>query len=188
MKTRLQSVCVIATLLVAFVAPATRTWARPEKTEDELIQDLSAANGKDVARTMMEIEKRFPQSPKALPLIKAGLKDPRSEVRRKAARVLGVWHSELNAAELQDVTAMLKAAEREEVQDALKGLGGMRAKAAVPQIVECLKHENSFVVRDACRALAAIGDKSVIPAIEPLTQSADEKIKKDAEDAIFKLK
>ena len=49
-----------------------------------------------------------------------------------------------------------------------------------------MPEERKFIYRSRC--LAVIGDKSVIPSIEPLTSSTDPKIKKDAEDAIFKLK
>jgi len=188
MKTCLRSVSLVAALLAIVLTPSTPLFAKPEKTEDELIQDLSNPKDSIVKSAMLAIEKRFPRSPKATPLIKAALKDPRPEVRRKAARVLGVWHEELSTAELKDITAMLKSGERWEVGDALKALGDMRAKSTIPEILPLLKSENSFTVRDACRALAAIGDKSVIPSIEPLTNSTDPKIKKDAEDAIFKLK
>jgi hypothetical protein len=51
-----------------------------------------------------------------------------------------------------------------------------------------LQDSNANVVRDACRTLAVVGDKSVVPSIEPLLQSPDKKIQKDAQDAIFALK
>jgi hypothetical protein len=60
----------------------------------------------------------------------------------------------------------------------------------VPQITPILKetgrHPN--VIRDACRTLAVLGNKSVIPEIEPLLNSSNAAIKKDAQDAIFVLK
>ena len=151
MKNYLRSISIVAALLVAVLTPTTSLFAKPEKTEEELIQDLSDPKDAVVKSAMLAIEKRFPHSPKATPLIKAALKDSRPEVRRKAARVLGVWHEELSAAELKDITVMLKTNERYEVTDALKALGDMRAKAAIPEILPCLKNENSFIVRDAWR-------------------------------------
>jgi hypothetical protein len=44
------------------------------------------------------------------------------------------------------------------------------------------------VVRDACRTLAVLGNKDVIPLIEPLLNSPDSKVKKDAQDAITTLR
>lgn len=188
MKNHLRVVSVVAALLVAVLTPVSSSFAKPEKTEDELIQDLSSPKDSIVKETMLAIEKRFPNSPKATPLLKAALTDPRPEVRRKAARVLGVWHAEVSPTEIKNIVAMFKTTDHKEIMDALKSLGGLRAKSAIPEILPLLKHENSYVVRDACRALAEIGDKSVIPSIEPLTSSSDAKIKKDAEEAIFKLK
>jgi HEAT repeat protein len=188
MKRLLCSLCAVTALTFALVGAAPSSYAGKEKTEDELIQDLSHAKDSVVRSAMQQLEKRFPNSPKALPLLKAALADPRPPVRRKAARVLGVWHVQLEADELKHIYAMLRVNERDETCDALKALGDMRAKVAVPEILPCLKSDNPFIVRDACRALALIGDKSVIPHIEPLLTSADPKIKKDAEDAIFKLK
>ncbi|MEI6083886.1 MAG: HEAT repeat domain-containing protein [Verrucomicrobiota bacterium] len=188
MNNYLRTVSVVTALLVTVFTSTTSVLAKAEKTEDELIQEFSNPKGSVVAKAMMDVEKNFPHSAKATPLIKAALTDPRPEVRRKAARVLGVWHEEVSAQDIKNICAMLKAAEPAEVMDALKSLGGLRAKSAVPEILPCLKATHPNVVRDACRALAQIGDKSVIPAIEPLTSSSDKAIKKDAEEAIFKLK
>ena len=42
--------------------------------------------------------------------------------------------------------------------------------------------------RDACRTLAVLGDKSVVPSIEPLLKYPDLNVQKDAMDAIALLK
>jgi HEAT repeat protein len=116
------------------------------------------------------------------------LSDNRSVVRRKAARILGIFHAQLTGAELNQVCAQLKAADWGEVLAALRALRDLNASAAVPDVLPCLKHFNPNVVRDACRTLAVIGDRSVIPSIEPLLTSPNSKIRKDAQDAIEKLK
>ncbi|MCG3147554.1 MAG: hypothetical protein PCFJNLEI_00994 [Verrucomicrobiae bacterium] len=188
MKTYLRAVCISSVVFAALFTTSPQSFAGKEKTEDELIQDFTHPKDSVVKSAMVAVEKRFPRSAKAMPHLKAALKSERVEVRRKAARVLGVWHEKLSAEELQPIFAMLKVNERGETCDALKALGDMREKSAVPEILPCLKSDNAFIVRDACRALALIGDKSAIPAIEPLLTSSDAKIKKDAEDAIFKLK
>src|SRR5205823_1823383 len=55
-----------------------------------------------------------------------------------------------------------------EIVDALKQLREVDAPDAVPDILACLNHPNANVVRDACRTLAVLGDKTVIPSLEPL--------------------
>jgi HEAT repeat protein len=59
--------------------------------------------------------------------------------------------------------------------------------AALPMLVALLKHPDENVVRDSCRTLAVIADKSVIPSIQPLTTSRNKDIRKDATNAIAKL-
>jgi HEAT repeat protein len=44
------------------------------------------------------------------------------------------------------------------------------------------------VIRDACRTLAVLGNKDLVPSIEPLLKHADKKVQADAQDAIYKLK
>ena len=56
------------------------------------------------------------------------------------------------------------------------------------QLLPLLKHATPNVVRDACRSLAVLGGKDVIPSIEPLLSHPDAKVQKDAKDAIFALK
>jgi HEAT repeat protein len=77
--------------------------------------------------------------------------------------------------------------DRPEVEDALKQLREVDAPEAVPDILTCLNHVNANVVRDACRTLAVLGDKDVIPSIEPLLNDPRSDVRKDAKDAIEKL-
>jgi hypothetical protein len=159
--------------------------------EDESIQDLAPTNSKwTITGAMSRLERMYHKDSShtnAIPALKNLLDDKRSGVRRKAARLLGIFHAQLTDAELQQVCAQLKADDWGEVLSALKALRDLDAPAAVPDVLPCLKHSNSQVVRDACRTLAVIGDKSVIPSTEPLLTSPDSKIKQDAQDAIQKL-
>jgi HEAT repeat protein len=135
---------------------------------------------------LQQIEKEFPTSTKAFPTIKKLLTDPREKVRRKAGRVLGVLHADVNATDLKNICAMLKA-DPQEAMDALKSLRGLKAQSVMPEIVAQLKNPNPGVVRDACRTVAELGNKSNVPDIEPLLKHPDAKVQKDAKDAIFAL-
>jgi HEAT repeat protein len=180
---------IIALMLGVFSLTSTTLSAADKKllTEDELIAELSGPNEDKVANAMVQLEKRFPTSTKALPTIKKLLTDPREKVRRKAVRVLGVLHAEVDAADLKNITAMFKATNPMEVIDALKGLSGLKAESTIPEILPLLQNPTRNVVRDAIRAIASLGNKSHIPAIEPLLKHADPAVKKDAADAIFTL-
>jgi HEAT repeat protein len=162
------------------------------RTEDELIKDLAASNSDRVitdAMTRLErMHNHDASRTNAIPALKSLLTDNRSAVRRKAARILGLFHAQLSDAEIKEVCAQLKADDWGEVQSGLRALRDLNATAAVPDILPCLHHFNPNVVRDACRTLAVLGDKSVIPAIEPLLASPNPKIRKDAQDAIERLK
>jgi hypothetical protein len=61
-------------------------------------------------------------------------------------------------------------------------------KARLKMDFSFFRLQNPNVVRDTCRTLAVIGDKSVIPSIEPLMASPNSKIKQDAWDTIGILK
>jgi HEAT repeat protein len=161
-------------------------------TEDEFIKDLAASNSARVITDAMTRLERMhikdASRTNAIPALKSLLTDNRSAVRRKAARILGIFHAQMSDAEIKQVCAQLKADDWGEVQSGLKALRDLNAPAAVPDILPCLKHSNPNVVRDACRTLAVLGDKSVIPAIAPLLASPNPKVKKDAQDAIERLK
>lgn len=165
----------------------TPAFAAKVKTEDELIADLASPKESLVAEAMLKLEKQFPLSTKWHPEVKKMLTDPRSKVRRKAGRVLGVVHAEVSDADLKNITAMFKASDPQEVMDALKSLRGLKAQSTLPEVVALLKNANIGIVRDACRTVADLGNKSNVADIEPLLKHADAKVQKDAADAIFKL-
>ena len=156
--------------------------------EDKAIQNLAPTKSERTITGAMSwlegMHEKNGSGTNAIPALKNLLGDQRTGVRRKAARVLGIFHAQLNDAEIKQVCAQLKADDWAEVQSGLKSLRDLNATTAVPEILPCLKHSNSQVVRDACRTLAVISDKSVIPDIEPLLTNPHSKIKKDAQDAI----
>lgn len=177
----------VGALVLALFALASPLVAA-EKTEDQLIKELDSPNAEIVARAMLLLEKQFPTSTKALPTIKKLLTDQRPAVRRKAGRVLGALHSEVDQTDIKNICAMLKATDPQEVIDALKSLRGLKAPSAVPEMLPLLAAGTPNVIRDACRTLAVLGNKDTIPSIEPLLNHANPAVKKDAQDAIFQLK
>jgi hypothetical protein len=158
------------------------------KTEAELIADLSSPKEAVVADAMLKLERQFPLSTTWHPPVKKMLTDDRAKVRRKAGRVLGAIHAEVSGEDLKNITAMFKAADPQEVMDALKSLRGLKAESTLPEIVPLLASTHIGVVRDACRTISDLGDKSNVADIEPLLKHPDTKVQKDAADAIFKLK
>jgi len=177
----------LGAFMLALLSTSTSVLAA-DKTEDQLIAELASPNETKVTDALLKLEKKYPTSTKAFPTIKKLLKDPRQKVRRKAARVLGVLHAEVDEENIKDICALLKGSEPREVMDGLIALRGLKAQAVVPQIVPFLKHSNSYVIRDACRTLAVLGNKDLIPSIEPLLNHSDPKVKQDAQDAIYKLR
>ncbi len=159
-----------------------------EKTEDQLIAALDSPQAKVVNDALLKLEKQYPTSTKAFPKMKKLLTDNRSEVRRKAGRVFGALHADLDKEEIKLIAAMLKASDPQEQMDALKSLRGLKAPETVPDILPLLKSSAPNVVRDACRTLAVLGNKDTIPAIEPLLNDPNPAVKKDAQDAIYQLK
>ena len=178
----------IALAIGVFTLNTSLVQAAKVKTEDQLIADLASPKEEVVTDAMLKIEKQFPTSTKAIPEIKKYLGDNRAQVRRKAARVIGVLHAEVTSAEIKTICALFKSADQREVMDGLIALRGLKAAEALPEIVPLLKHAAPNVIRDACRTIAVLGGKEHIPLIEPLLKNADPKVQKDAQDALFALK
>lgn len=90
--------------------------------------------------------------------------------------------------EVEKLCAALKSENPNEIIGALKRLREMDAPEAVPKIIPCLDpHFHPNVIRDACRTLAVLGNKEVIPSIEPLLKHRKADVRKDARNAIAKL-
>jgi HEAT repeat protein len=118
------------------------------RTEDQLVHDLESKNAFTVLHALNQLEDRFPSSAKAFSAMKELLKDPRGEVRKKAARVLGAVHADVDQTDIKNICAFLKASDEKEVIDGLKALRGLKAPEAVAEILPLLKHSNtmSFVM------------------------------------------
>lgn len=185
---KLLSWSLVGALLAAMIAVAPSAYAKKIKTEDELIAEMESPTEKIAVHAMLEYEKTYPTSTKALPVIKKNLADSRVAVRIKAARVLGSLHAEVSKDELKTIAAMMESSDKKEAMEAVKSLRGLRSQPVIPQIVKALEYPDDNVKRDACRTLAVVADKSVIPKIEPLLQFPSPKVQKDAMDAIAALK
>jgi HEAT repeat protein len=159
-----------------------------DKSEDQLIAELSSPKEEIVVEALLSLEKQYPTSTKAFPNMKKLLTDPRPKVRRKAARVLGVLHAEVDEQNLKDICAMLNASDPREQMDALISLRGLKAETKIPEILPLLNSPTPNVIRDACRTLAVLGNKDLIPKIEPLLKHSNKAVVTDAQDAIYKLK
>jgi HEAT repeat protein len=176
----------MVTITFTSTLPAPVLGAPP--TEDRLIADLASPNEKKVVDALLKLEKEYPNSTKAFPTMKALLKDSRPKVRRKAARVLGVLHAEVDADNVKAICALLKAQDTQEIIDGLKALRGLKAPESVAEILPLLKHSHPNVIRDSCRTLAVLGNKDLIPSIEPLLKHPNAAVVKDAQDALFILR
>lgn len=174
-------------MAVVILGVAVPAWAKPPKTEDEVVSDMSSTNAKVVYGALQTLEKLYPTSGPGLAKTKSLLTDERPVVREKAARVLGALHADVSDADLNNIEKLLDGTAKGEISEGLKALSGLRAKSAIPKILTLLKNPDPFVKRDALRTLAVLGDKSLIPQIQPLTQDPDPRVVKDANDAIFNL-
>jgi HEAT repeat protein len=158
------------------------------KSEDELITDLGSTKDGVVISALQNIEKNYPTTTKALPAMKKLLADPREKVKRKAARVLGVIHADVNSTDINNICDLLKSSDKRTIIDGLQSLRGLKAQSAIPQILPLLDNPDSNVKRDSLRTLAVLGDSSLIPKIKPLLSYPDLAVEKDAADAISLLK
>ncbi len=89
--------------------------------------------------------------------------------------------------EVKKLCDLLESSNVDQVTDTLKVLRKMDAPEAVPEILNCLEHSDPYVMRDACRTLAVLGNKQNIPAIEPLLKDKRSDVRKDAKIAIETL-
>jgi HEAT repeat protein len=161
------------------------------ETEDDLIAKFSSPDESTVIWTMTRYKKLYHSSTKAFPVLKKLLTDSRLKVRERAAGLLGSFHADVSEEDVKAICALLKEPSADANTEGLKALRGLRGSAlagAVPDILPCLKSSNSYVIRDACRTLAVLGNKDLIPLIEPLLNSPESRVKKDAQDAITALR
>lgn len=113
---------------------------------------------------------------------------PAPSVAQSPRSGLSAIFAEINDSEIAELCEALKSDKTGEVVRALKELRQMEAPAAVPHILPCLTNADPGLVRDACRTLAVLGTKDVIPSIEPLLNHARSDVRKDAQNAINALR
>ena len=157
------------------------------RTEDELLADLASPKARVVIKALQDLEKGYPTDVNAQTRIKTLLTDDRPTVKRKAARVLGAINADVSNTDVKNIATLL-AGNKDDMEDGLKALRGLKAQSAIPQIIPLLQNPDNYVKRDACRTLAVLGDKSQIPDIKPLLTFPDLAVQKDAADAISILK
>jgi HEAT repeat protein len=139
-------------------------------------------------QTLERFENEFPDSPTAAAKILPFVRDERPKVRQTAVRVLAILQPDLDEKGLADVTRMLSSDDKAEVVNALNALRWLYAPSTIPSILPLLSDSNEHVKREACRALAVIGDRSVISKIEPLLKDPIKDVREDAEGSIAQLR
>lgn len=187
----MRQICRLTFIGMSFLALLAAAPSIRAETEDELIAKLSSPDESTVIWTMTRYKKLYRGSTKAFPALKKLLTDSRLKVKERAAGLLGSFHADVSEADVKAICALLKEPSADANTEGLKALRGLQGSAvagAVPDILPCLKNSNSYVVRDACRTLAVLGHKDLIPLIEPLLNSPDSKVKKDAQDAVTTLR
>ena len=99
---------------------------RAASTEADQIKLLAPANSdRTITSAMTQLERMHTKNASctnAIPALKLLLADNRSPVRRKAGRILGIFHAPLTDAELRQLCTQLKADDWGEVQSCLKAL------------------------------------------------------------------
>jgi HEAT repeat protein len=158
-----------------------------EKSEDELLADLTSTKPRVVINALQDLEKQYPTDVKAQTQIKLLLNDDRPPVKRKAARVLGAVNADVSGADLKNIASLLDG-NKDDIEDGLKALRGLKAQSTIPKIIPLLQNPDNNIKRDACRTLAVLGDRSLIPTLQPLLNYPDLAVQKDAADAISILK
>jgi HEAT repeat protein len=158
-----------------------------EKTEDELLADLTSPKARVVINALQGLEKQYPTDVNAQTKIKTLLTDDRPPVKCKAARVLGAINADVSETDLKNIATLLDG-NKNEMEDGLKALRGLKARSTIPKIIPLLQNPDNNIKRDACRTLAVLGDKSLVPTIQPLLTFPDLAVQKDAADAISILK
>src|SRR3954467_7338739 len=95
------------TIIMLALLALTSSVSAKDKSEDELITELASPKEGTVTDALLQLEKHYPTSTKAVPTMKKLLTDSRVRVRRKAARVLGVLHAEVAPDDIKNICALL---------------------------------------------------------------------------------
>ena len=157
---------------------AMRTIARVGNAEDipVLIEALSDSDPYGVVRDAVEALGRL-RAKDAVPELIRTLDHPEEWIALRAAYALGAIGDESAAPALE--SKLSPGNPRHVINAAVEALGRLRAKDAVPALIRTLDHPEVWTAVNAARALAAIGDKSAIPALQAKL-SADNRLLVDA--------
>lgn len=169
---------------------------KPNKTEAELISMLSSTNYQKAIDALDRLPNWYPNSTNAIQEIRKLLGStvtrrgvPKNILSRKAARALGSYGATLGEDDLKVFVSFIRSADVDDVMDGLKALRGLKLppdseRKLSAEIVLLLKDKEIHVVRDAIRTLGALGNKDVIPVLEPFVKQLRLDVKRDAKDAI----
>jgi HEAT repeat protein len=146
---------------------------------------ILAIQNSEIFETLALVYGRF-DNPVFLDPLLALLDSPYWNVRFEAARSLGNHPCELAFSALLEILAIEK--DMVIVDGAIRGLGGMKDKRAVPFLIQKLKHPHWDIRDSAAIALGEIGDKTALEALnEALAREGDNTVKEDIQDAIQQL-
>jgi HEAT repeat protein len=137
---------------------------------------------RDACRTLTVIAHKD-----VIPSLEPLLNDRREDVRKDARNAIDQLHSD-HRPEYHALSPTLASFEPKDIIRTLKLLRSPEFSATVPAITPLLHHESANVIRDACRTLAVIATKDCIPSLEPLLNDKRSEVRKDAQDAIDKLR
>lgn len=188
------STCCLAVIAMMLIAVAIMP-ARAEKLslEDEIKQAIETLNksiveGNDPMRNRMYFKFRLIEQDhpgKVAPFLIENLKSEQKGVPEYTAFILG-WIADERG--IDPLRQMLKGSV-EFKRAASKALGNMelKAKRAVPDIIELLKDANQRVRQDAAYSLGILGDDSAIPVLEKAVKDTDELVRFFAKEAIERI-
>lgn len=169
---------------------------KPKKTEAELIGMLRSTDYQKAIDALDRLPDWYPNSTTAVLEIRQLLGStvnergvPKNILSRKAARALGNYGATLGEDDMKVFVGFIRSSDIDDVMDGLKALRGLKQspeseRKLCAEIVLLLKDKETHVVRDAMRTLGALGNKDVIPALEPFLKHMRLDVKRDAREAI----
>lgn len=194
-KSRFHVVVLLAALFSCLPCK-TNAAPKPGKTEAELISMLSSTNYQKAIDALDRLPNWYPNSTNAIQEIRKLLGStvtrrgvPKNILSRKAARALGNYGATLGDDDLKVFVGFIRSVDVDDVMDGLKAMRGLKLppeteRKLSDEIVLLLKDKEIHVVRDAMRTLGALGNKDVIPALEPFLKHMRLDVKRDAREAI----
>jgi HEAT repeat protein len=90
--------------------------------------------------------------------------------------------------EIADLCVGLLLTDKDGVIQTLHKLRELKATEALPYIPVCFSHPNRDVIHEAFHVMADIGNKDTIPLIEPSLNAERKEVRKEAQNAIKRLR